>query len=91
MRFTDHDADQRQRRQARQNGAQAWHLQIADVQLAKLSVRGEQNEHGSGGGQRQHMLMVLGSFLAVLGLGQGAVVISGGLDLSIPWTVTITG
>jgi ribose transport system permease protein len=36
-------------------------------------------------------LMVLGSFLAVLGLGQGVVVISGGLDLSIPWTVTITG
>jgi ribose transport system permease protein len=36
-------------------------------------------------------LMVLASFLAVLGLGQGAVVISGGLDLSIPWTVTFTG
>lgn len=36
-------------------------------------------------------LMVLASFLAVLGLGQGAVIISGGLDLSIPWTVTFTG
>ena len=35
--------------------------------------------------------MVLASFLAVLGLGQGAVVISGGLDLSIPWTITFTG
>lgn len=36
-------------------------------------------------------LLVLGSFLAVLGLGQGAVVISGGLDLSIPWTVAFSG
>ncbi len=36
-------------------------------------------------------LLILASFLAVLGLGQGVVVISGGLDLSIPWTVAFTG
>jgi ribose transport system permease protein len=35
--------------------------------------------------------MVLTSFLAILGLGQGAVVISGGLDLSIPWTIAFIG
>jgi ribose transport system permease protein len=33
-------------------------------------------------------LLVFGTFLAVLGLGQGAVIIAGGLDLSIAWTIT---
>lgn len=33
-------------------------------------------------------LLVFASFLAVLGLGQGAVIIAGGLDLSIAWTIT---
>lgn len=33
-------------------------------------------------------MMTLGAFLAILGLGQGAVIISGGLDLSVPWTIT---
>lgn len=32
-------------------------------------------------------LLVLSSFLVVLALGQGAVIITGGLDLSIPWTI----
>lgn len=36
-------------------------------------------------------LLVLGSFLAVLGLGQGTVVISGGLDLSVPAMITFSG
>jgi ribose transport system permease protein len=34
-------------------------------------------------------LLVFASFLAVLGLGQGAVVIAGGLDLSVAWTITL--
>lgn len=36
-------------------------------------------------------LLVLSSFLAVLALGQGAVVLSGGLDLSVPFTITLAG
>ena len=36
-------------------------------------------------------VMVLVSFLAVLGLGQGAVILSGGLDLSVPWTIALAG
>ena len=36
-------------------------------------------------------LMVLSSFLAVLALGQGAVILTGGLDLSVPWTIGLTG
>ena len=33
-------------------------------------------------------LLTFGSFLAILGLGQGAVITAGGLDLSVPWTIT---
>ncbi len=36
-------------------------------------------------------LIVLGSFLAVLALGQGAVILTGGLDLSVPWTIGCCG
>lgn len=36
-------------------------------------------------------LLVLSSFMAVLALGQGAVVISGGLDLSTPAVITFAG
>ena len=36
-------------------------------------------------------LLVLGTFLTILALGQGAVVLAGGLDLSIPWTMTLCG
>jgi ribose transport system permease protein len=36
-------------------------------------------------------LVVLGAFLAILALGQGAVILSGGLDLSIPWTIGFCG
>lgn len=36
-------------------------------------------------------LMVLGTFLAILALGQGTVILSGGLDLSIPWTICFCG
>ena len=36
-------------------------------------------------------LLVLTSFLAVLALGQGAVILTGGLDLSVPWTIGLCG
>ena len=36
-------------------------------------------------------LVVLGSFLAILALGQGTVILAGGLDLSIAWTIAFTG
>ena len=36
-------------------------------------------------------VLTLALFLAVLGLGQGAVVLAGGLDLSVPYTIAFTG
>jgi len=36
-------------------------------------------------------LLVLSSFLAILALGQGTVILTGGLDLSVPWTIGISG
>jgi ribose transport system permease protein len=36
-------------------------------------------------------LVVLSSFLAILALGQGTVILTGGLDLSLPWTIGFCG
>jgi ribose transport system permease protein len=36
-------------------------------------------------------LLVLSSFLLVLALGQGTVILTGGLDLSVPWTIALCG
>ncbi|MGE3871966.1 MAG: ABC transporter permease, partial [Parvibaculaceae bacterium] len=36
-------------------------------------------------------LIVLSSFLAILALGQGTVILTGGLDLSLPWTIGLCG
>lgn len=36
-------------------------------------------------------LIVLSTFLIILALGQGAVILTGGLDLSIPWTIAFCG
>ena len=35
-----------------------------------------------------NVLLLFTAFLAILGLGQGAVIISGGLDLSVAWVIT---
>ena len=35
--------------------------------------------------------LVLSSFLAILALGQGTVILTGGLDLSVPWTIGLCG
>ncbi len=34
---------------------------------------------------------MLSSFLAILALGQGAVILTGGLDLSLPWSIALCG
>ena len=36
-------------------------------------------------------ILVLSSFLLVLALGQGTVILTGGLDLSVPWTIALSG
>jgi ribose transport system permease protein len=36
-------------------------------------------------------LLVLSSFLAILALGQGAAILTGGLDLSLPWMIGLIG
>ena len=36
-------------------------------------------------------LLVLSSFLAILALGQGAAILTGGLDLSLPWMIGLVG
>ncbi len=36
-------------------------------------------------------LAVLSSFLAILALGQGTAILTGGLDLSLPWIITLVG
>ncbi len=36
-------------------------------------------------------LLVLSTFLAILALGQGSVILTGGLDLSVPWTIGLCG
>ncbi len=36
-------------------------------------------------------LIVLASFYAILALGQGTVILTGGLDLSVPWTIGFSG
>lgn len=36
-------------------------------------------------------IFVLSSFLLILALGQGTVILTGGLDLSVPWTIALAG
>ena len=36
-------------------------------------------------------LLVLSTFLSILVLGQGTVILTGGLDLSLPWTIALAG
>jgi ribose transport system permease protein len=36
-------------------------------------------------------ILVLSSFLLILALGQGTVILTGGLDLSVPWTIALCG
>jgi ribose transport system permease protein len=36
-------------------------------------------------------LIVISAFLLILALGQGTVILTGGLDLSLPWTIALSG
>ncbi|MEZ5934081.1 MAG: ABC transporter permease [Alphaproteobacteria bacterium] len=47
--------------------------------------------HALVSGKYYNALIVLASFMAVLALGQGAVILTGGLDLSVPWTIGLAG
>jgi ribose transport system permease protein len=47
--------------------------------------------HALFSGQYYDSLIVLSVFLAVLALGQGAVILTGGLDLSLPWAIALSG
>ena len=42
-------------------------------------------------GNYYNTVLVLSSFLAVLALGQGCVILTGGLDLSLPWVIALSG
>ncbi len=67
-------------------GLPAW-LGLALIVLAtQWSVGGALTSWGY-----LNSLLVLASFLVVLALGQGAVILTGGLDLSIPWTIALCG
>jgi ribose transport system permease protein len=62
-------------------------LLIVAIGVARLAF-------GTGGAslaQYGNSLLVLTAFAAILGLGQGAVILTGGLDLSIPWTIALCG
>jgi ribose transport system permease protein len=63
--------------------APAWILLTLAIVATRLLV-------GPGFSLGNHLvvLLVFGSFLAILGLGQGAVIMAGGLDLSVAWTIT---
>ncbi len=47
--------------------------------------------HAVFGWQYYDSLIVLSAFLAILALGQGAVILTGGLDLSLPWAIALAG
>ncbi|WP_374653611.1 hypothetical protein [Dongia sp.] len=57
------------------------------VVLATELVLGRALFHGG----YYNSLLVLSSFLLVLALGQGTVILTGGLDLSVPWTIALCG
>ncbi|SMF12375.1 ribose transport system permease protein [Tistlia consotensis] len=47
--------------------------------------------HAVGNWTYWNSLLVLSCFLAILALGQGTVILTGGLDLSVPWTIGLCG
>ncbi|NEJ83333.1 ABC transporter permease, partial [Rhizobium leguminosarum] len=58
-------------------------LVLTATQLVLGSVFGNWNYWNS--------LLVLSAFLAILALGQGSVILTGGLDLSVPWMIGLSG
>lgn len=70
-------------RDAARFAAPAWVLFLA-VAIATALITGDRFSLGP----YLSTVLMFASFLAILALGQGAVILSGGLDLSIAWTIT---
>jgi ribose transport system permease protein len=70
--------------------AMTWRFVMPAYLLLAAAVAVTVAIYGSGFAPGSYLvtLLTFGSFLAILGLGQGAVVIAGGLDLSVTWTIT---
>jgi ribose transport system permease protein len=60
---------------------------VAGVLIVTAIVRPDTVDHWS----YYNSLVVLSSFLIVLALGQGSVILTGGLDLSVPWVIGFCG
>jgi ribose transport system permease protein len=63
------------------------YLSVAGVLIVTAFVRPDTVGHWS----YYNSLIVLSSFLIVLALGQGSVILTGGLDLSVPWVIGFCG
>jgi ribose transport system permease protein len=76
-----------QRNRERIRFALPAYLCVAGVLIATAIVRPDTVDHWS----YYNSLIVLSSFLIVLALGQGTVILTGGLDLSVPWVIGFCG
>jgi ribose transport system permease protein len=76
-----------QRNSERLRFALPAYLCVAGVLIATAIVRPDTVEHWS----YYNSLIVLSSFLIILALGQGTVILTGGLDLSVPWVIGFCG
>jgi ribose transport system permease protein len=75
----------------RHRGALRWVAPAWGALALVLAVTMLSYGRAIGGLDYANALLVLGGFLLVLALGQGAVVLTGGLDLSLPWMITAAG
>jgi ribose transport system permease protein len=76
-----------QRNRERLRFALPAYVCVAGVLIATAIVRPDTVEHWS----YYNSLIVLSSFLIILALGQGTVILTGGLDLSVPWVIGFCG
>jgi ribose transport system permease protein len=76
-----------QRNRERLRFALPAYICVAGVLIATAIVRPDTVEHWS----YYNSLIVLSSFLIILALGQGTVILTGGLDLSVPWVIGFCG
>ncbi len=63
------------------------YLSVVAIVIATQLVLGRTLMNGN----YYNTVLVLSSFLAVLALGQGCVILTGGLDLSLPWVIALSG
>jgi ribose transport system permease protein len=76
-----------QRNRERLRFALPAYICVAGVLIATAIVRPDTVEQWS----YYNSLIVLSSFLIILALGQGTVILTGGLDLSVPWVIGFCG